>query len=288
MASTAADMGADTADYASWIGRQESIADVLDPARTNALRAALGDVTPLRAGDALPLLHHWLYFWDVRPPEGLGVDGHPARGGFLPAVPLPRRMWAGGRLTFHRPLQVGAAVTRTSTIRDVTAKSGRSGDLVFVTVEHELADAAGLAVTEQQDIVYRGAAAPGSIAAPVALAERPAAAWQGQVMPDPVLLFRYSALTMNGHRIHYDRPYAMDEEAYPALVVHGPLQATLLIDLAARHAPAPIATFTFRGQAPAFDGTVLHVCGEPGDGGADLWTQQGEAKNTVASVTYAA
>src|ERR1700758_3531780 len=133
-------------DFSAWVGRSEELADVLEPARTNALRAALGQAVPLAAGEELPLLHHWLYFWDVKPPEGLGPDGHPARGGFLPPVPLPRRMWAGGRLKFLQPLKVGERVTKVSTILKVEAKSGKSGELVFVTVEHRLSGAAGLAV----------------------------------------------------------------------------------------------------------------------------------------------
>jgi 3-methylfumaryl-CoA hydratase len=272
-------------DYSAWVGRTEDVVDVLEPARSNALRAALGEPAPLGAGEALPLLHHWLYFWDVKPPEGLGPDGHPARGGFLPPVQLPRRMWAGGRLKFLQPLRLGERVTRTSTILKVEAKSGRSGDLVFVTVEHRLAGADGLAVIEEQDIVYREAAAPGSIAAPAADGPAPAAPWRAEVVPDSVLLFRYSALTMNGHRIHYDRPYAMAEEAYPGLVVHGPLQATLLVDLAVRNLAQPVTGFDFRGQSPAFDGTRLHVCGAPTEAGASLWTEQAGTKNMVATVT---
>ncbi len=275
-------------DFSAWVGKVEETADVLEPARSNALRAALGDPAPRAAGDDLPLLHHWLYFWNVQPPEGLGTDGHPAKGGFLPPVPLPRRMWAGGRLKFLAPLKLGERVTRTSTILKVETKVGRSGTLVFVTVRHELAGAAGLAVSEEQDLVYRDAAAPGSIPAPAASGPEPVAAWRDDVRPDPVLLFRYSALTMNGHRIHYDRPYAMDEEAYPGLVVHGPLQATLLIDLAARHVGRPIAGFDFRGQSPAFDGTMLHVCGEATEGGASVWTEQSGTRNMVATVHCAA
>jgi 3-methylfumaryl-CoA hydratase len=268
--------------FEDWIGRSQSTTDVLDPARSNALDVALGGTGTLKAGDPLPLLDHWLHFWDVKPPAGLGADGHPAKGGFLPPVPLPRRMWAGGRLSFHQPLLLGAAVTRTSTITAVTEKTGKSGTLVFVTVRHELAAGAGLAVTEEQDLVYRDPA-PGVLPLPVA-APAPDAAWTETVNPDTVLLFRYSALTMNGHRIHYDRPYAMDEESYPALVVHGPLQAALLIRLAARKLAAPITGFDFRGQQPAFDGVPLHVCGDATDTGADVWTQQGAAKNMVATV----
>ena len=270
-------------DFSSWIGKQETVSDVLEPARSNALRAALGDPAPLQAGDALPQLHHWLYFWNVQPPAGLGTDGHPAKGGFLPPVPLPRRMWAGGRLKFLQPLRLGDTVTKTSTIRKVEAKSGKSGNLVFVTVEHQLTGPDGLAIVEEQDLVYREAAAPGSIRAPERAVEPAHAPWRRDLEADTVLLFRYSALTMNGHRIHYDLPYARDEEAYPALVVHGPLQATLLAELAVRELGRPLASFDFRGQVPAFGPRTLHVCGEPTEMGASLWTEQGGGKNMVAT-----
>ncbi|MEW9856226.1 FAS1-like dehydratase domain-containing protein [Novosphingobium rhizovicinum] len=270
-------------EFDDWVGRSQTSTDTFDCARSNALSLALGGEGSLKAGDRMPLLHHWLYFWDVKPPAGLGTDGHPAKGGFLPPVPLPRRMWAGGRLIFHRPLLLGAEVSKTSTILSVTEKTGRTGTLVFVTVRHELNAGEGVAITEEQDLVYRE---PASASLPVpTAAPAPATAWVEQIDPNPVLLFRYSALTMNGHRIHYDRPYAVEEEAYPALVVHGPLQATLLIGIAERNLDEPITGFSFRGQQPAFDGVPLHVCGEPGDNGAEVWTQQGEAKNMVATVT---
>ena len=272
-------------DFSAWVGRTEEVTDVLEPARSNALLAALGNPTAACAGAELPLTHHWLYFWNVQPPAGLGSDGHPAKGGFLPPVPLPRRMWAGGRLKFVAPLHLGERVTKLSKILKVEAKSGKSGDLVFVTVEHTISNESGVAIVEEQDLVYRGAAAPGSIPAPGADAGTPDVAWHTPVTPDPVLLFRYSALTMNGHRIHYDRPYAMGEEAYPGLVVHGPLQAALLADLAVRSLGKPLATFDFRGMAPAFDGTTLHVCGEPTEDGAKLWTEQGGGKNMTATAT---
>jgi len=269
-------------EFNEWVGRGQSVTDVLDPARSNALSVALGTAGDRKTGDALPLLHHWLYFWDVKPPSALGRDGHPAKGGFLPPVPLPRRMWAGGRLSFLKPLLLGAQVTRTSTITAISEKTGRSGTLVFVTMRHELDAGDGIAVSEEQDLVYRAPAA-GSVPAPVA-APPPAPPWLEQIDPNPVLLFRYSALTMNGHRIHYDRPYAMGEEAYPALVVHGPLQATLLVQLAAANLAGPITGFDFRGQQPAFDGVPLYVCGEPAEGGATVWTEQGGTKNMVATV----
>lgn len=191
-------------------------------------------------------------------------------------------MWAGGRLEFLEPLQLGEVVTRTSTILSVTEKSGRSGQLIFVTVKHELAGSRGPSIIEEQDIVYREAAAPGSVAAPKEKTEAPQTAWCEEVMPDPVLLFRYSALTMNGHRIHYDRPYAIQDESYPGLVVHGPLQATLLASLAVRKLGAPLTHFEFRGRSPAFDSSPLLVCSEKSDESLSLWTEQGGTKNMVA------
>jgi 3-methylfumaryl-CoA hydratase len=271
--------------FDDWVGRSQTAMDRLEPARSNALNKALGGDEVRHTGDPLPLLHHWLYFWDVQPPARLGPDGHPAKGGFLPPIPLPRRMWAGGRLRFHQPLRLGDVVTRTSTIQSVTEKTGRSGNLVFVTVRHELDAGEGIAISEEQDLVYREPAA-GALPM-VEPAPAPETPWRECVEPDPVLLFRYSALTMNGHRIHYDRPYASEEEAYPALVVHGPLQATLLIGLAERNLPTSIAGFDFRGQQPAFSGAPLHVCGAPSEDGAEVWTQQGEARNMVATVRTA-
>ncbi|MCB2047031.1 MAG: MaoC family dehydratase N-terminal domain-containing protein [Novosphingobium sp.] len=274
-----------SSEFSDWIGRSEELVDVIEPARSNALRAALGDPAPLQAGDAMPLLHHWLYFWNVVPPAGLGEDGHPAKGGFLPPVPLPRRMWAGGRVEFVKPIRLGERVNKVSKILDVQEKTGKTGRLVFVTVEHRLSGENGLAIVEEQDLVYREPAAPGSIMAPTGDGPAPEAPWCESINPDTVLLFRYSALTMNGHRIHYDLPYAMDEEAYHALVVHGPLQASLLIDLAARKLGKPIAKFSFRGQQPAFAGAPLHVCGEASEDGASVWTEQDGKKNMTASVT---
>lgn len=269
-------------EFENWIGRSQTVTVELDPARSNALDIAFGGEGTLRVGDPLPLLDHWLNVWEVKPPKELGVDGHPAKGGFLPPVALPRRMWAGGRLTFHKPLFLGSSVTRVSTITGIKEKTGKSGTLIFVTVRHDLDGGDGLAVSEEQDLVYREASSA-SLPMPVG-APAPDAAWSETVDPDTVLLFRYSALTMNGHRIHYDRPYAIAEENYPALVVHGPLQAALLIRLAARKLGGEITSFSFRGQQPAFDGVPLHVCGDTSDEGGEFWTQQGEAKNMVASV----
>ena len=263
-------------DFSEWIGKSEVQFDTLEPARSHALLSALGDtVTPVSEGK-LPLLHHWLYFWDVRPSADLGADGHPQRGGFLPPVPLPRRMWAGGRIKFIAALRLGERVERKSRILAVEGKRGKSGPLVFVTIRHELVGKNGLAIVEEQDIVFRDAAVPGSFIRPANPAPKPSQ-WRREIVPDTVMLFRYSALTMNGHRIHYDRPYAIAEEAYPGLVVHGPLQATLLADFAERKLERPLTRFEYRGLAPAFDQESLGICACMDDDRAELWTEQGGA-----------
>jgi 3-methylfumaryl-CoA hydratase len=268
-------MPLDIAQLRTWIGRTEAREDTVTPVPVAALAAVLDrDDPPPRPGDPLPPLWHWLYFLPLHRQSELGPDGHPRRGGFLPPVPLPRRMWAGGRLTFHRPLRIGEAIRRTSTVTDVTHKAGRTGDLVFVQVRHDIAGADGPALTEEQDIVYRDLPRPTEAAA----AARPApdrAAWRRDIAPDDVLLFRYSAVTFNGHRIHYDRRYVTEVEGYPGLIVHGPLIATLLADLLRQNTAAPLASFRFRAVRPIFDGAAFAVCGGMAAeaGRAALWAQ---------------
>ncbi len=270
-------MGLDIDHLRSWIGRQEVLTDRLTLIPAAALSATLDrDDPPPADGDALPPLWHWLYFLPIARQSEIGPDGHPRRGGFLPPVDLPRRMWAGGRFTFAQPLRFGEAITRTSTIMDVTVKDGRTGPLCFVLVRHEVAGENGLALTEEHDIVYRDMPAADEPPARV----RPAPAdgvWRRDIVPDPVLLFRYSALTFNGHRIHYDRSYVTQEEGYPGLIVHGPLIATLLVDLLRRNEAAPLRSFRFRAVSPLFDIASFAVCGRPGEGGAvSLWAQTAE------------
>jgi 3-methylfumaryl-CoA hydratase len=258
----------------SWIGKQETLLDQATRFPIAALSATLDRDDPLpRPGDPLPPLWHWLYFLPIARQSLLGPDGHPARGGFLPPVPLPRRMWAGGRLTFHQPLRVDEAITQVSTIQDVTIKHGRTGALCFVLVRHEVSGASGLALVEEQDIVYRDAAHPNE--APVA--PRPVRTddtWRRDIHPSEPLLFRYSALTFNSHRIHYDRRYVTETEGYPGLIVHGPLIATLLIDLLRRNAKQTVASFRFRAVSPLFDIAPFSVHGAPDRaGGAALWAR---------------
>jgi 3-methylfumaryl-CoA hydratase len=262
----------------SWIGRSEVTDDTVTTVPVKALSATLDrdDPSP-RPGDALPPLWHWLYFLPLHRESELGEDGHAKRGGFLPPVPLPRRMWAGGRFVFHQPLRVGEVIRRTSIVADVTHKQGRTGPLVFVRVRHEIAGENGLAVVEEQDIVYREAAGPNEAAAAPRRAPD-GAVWRRDIEPDAVLLFRYSALTFNGHRIHYDHPFVTKVEGYPGLIVHGPLIATLLVDLLRRNVEAGMTRFAFRAVRPLFDTARFAVCGVPeGDGkAAKVWAQDAE------------
>jgi len=234
----------------SFIGSVETSTDTVWPCLPGRMAATLGCEVP---DGALPPLWHWMLFQNWVPRGKIGADGHPQRGGFLPALPdLPRRMWAGSRLSYAGELHPGDAVTRISTITGITEREGRSGRLVFVTVRHEIARDGAVVITEEQDLVYRAAAALGSAPA--------GAVPDGVVVrPDEVMLFRYSALTGNGHRIHYDAPYAAGAEQYPALVVHGPLVATLLCGLLQR----PPQTLTIRALKPAFVGEELHLVRQP-------------------------
>ena len=270
----------------SWSGRTETLSDEITAAPVRGLSATLDrdDAAPV-AGTGLPPLWHWLYFLPHHRQSEIGPDGHAQRGGFLPPVPLPRRMWAGGRLQWvlSNPIQVGDTVQRTSRIASVTHKAGRTGDLLFVMVQHEVHNANGLALTEEHDIVYRAAALPGD-PVPSPVAAETGAAWQRQLMPDDVLLFRYSALTFNGHRIHYDRRYVTEVEGYPGLIVHGPLIATLLVDLVRRQAPeAVLKSFSFKALRPTFDPHPFQLSGQPSEDGKTvrLWAQDHEGWLTM-------
>jgi 3-methylfumaryl-CoA hydratase len=270
-------MSADRDPLQSWVGRTETRMDTIDPRPATLLSATLDrDDPPARAGDELPPLWHWLYFLPAYRHSDAGPDGHEKRGDFLPPVPLPRRMWAGSRLEWTLPLRIGDTVTRASRIASITEKRGASGALVFVVVRHELSTDAGLVLTEEHDIVYRDLLASGA-GTP---ARAPGAAtWRRRIVPDDVLLFRYSALTFNSHRIHYDRRYVTEVEGYPGLIVHGPLLATLLADLLRRHGVGEtLRKFEFRARRPLFDIAPFDVCGLPDPEGktAALWAQDVE------------
>jgi 3-methylfumaryl-CoA hydratase len=269
------------ADLAGWIGKTETVTDTVTATPYAALSATL-DRAPERpaVGTPLPPLWHWLYFLPLYRQSEVGPDGHAKRGGFLPPVPLPRRMWAGSQFEFNRPLRVGDRITRLSTIAEVTEKSGRTGSLVFVKVRHEIRanDEPSPAIVEFHDIVYREAAKPDDAAPPpkAAPSEHP---WQRHWVPDDVLLFRYSALTFNGHRIHYDRKYVTEVEGYPGLIVHGPLIATLLLDLLRSELPdAVVRRYEFRAVRPLFDINPFDVCGKPSADGKSvrLWARDNE------------
>jgi 3-methylfumaryl-CoA hydratase len=270
----------------SWVGRSETLHDTVGPTPVVALTATLDHpAMPVHAGTALPPLWHWLYFLPMHRQSEIGPDGHAKRGGFLPPVPLPRRMWAGSQFEFRSPIRVGDRVARTSTIADVTSKEGRTGKLVFVKVRHELRrnDAAEPALLEFHDIVYREAQGPNDVAPPPQSAPDDAA-WQRSIVPDDVLLFRYSALTFNGHRIHYDRRYVTEVEGYPGLIVHGPLIATLLLDLLRRERPdADVASFRFKAVRPTFDLHAFSVHGQPQADGKTvrLWAADHEGWLTM-------
>ena len=277
----------------SWIGKTETLTDDITAAPVRALSATLdrADADPV-SGTELPALWHWRYFLPHQRQSELGPDGHAKRGGFLPPVPLPRRMWAGGRLRWHldNSLVVGDAVKRVSRIESVTHKAGRTGDLLFVLVKHELHNAKGLALSEEHDIVYRANPQPGDPVPSPQPAEQ-GAAWTAEVVPDDVLLFRYSALTFNGHRIHYDRRYVTEVEGYPGLIVHGPLIATLLMNLLRNKLPgARLLNFQFRAVRPVFDIAPFKIHGTPSPDGktVELWTEDHEGWLTMqATATLA-
>lgn len=279
----------------SWQERSETMSDIITAAPLRALSATLDRDDPApEDGSAVPALWHWLYFLPHARQSEIGPDGHARRGGFLPPVPLPRRMWAGGRLRWEagNPLRVGQQVQRVSTIRSVQHKTGRSGELLFVLVEHRFSNQDGLALTEEHDIVYRAAARHGD---PVPPPQQPPlagqAAWSRTIVPDDVLLFRYSALTFNGHRIHYDRRYVTQVEGYPGLIVHGPLIATLLLDLLRRQVQgARVVAFDFKALRPTFDLHPFSVHGKPREDGRtiDLWAQDHEGLLTMQATAIVA
>jgi 3-methylfumaryl-CoA hydratase len=241
-----------SSEFDAWVGRSEVAEDLVTSRQVRQMAATLGtEGVETAEGAPLPPLWHWMGWLPETPMAGLGPDGHPARGGFLPPVPLERRMWAGGRLSFHAPLRIGQPMRRTSSILKVVEKRGATGQMVFVTVGHEIAGSEGLAVTEEQDIVY--VAMPDRFTPPPPVPAPAGSAWSDPVEMDTVRLFRFSALTFNAHRIHFDLPYATGVEKYPGLVVHGPMQAMLLMQAARLHAGGALpARFKFRGVRPMF------------------------------------
>ena len=266
-----------------WIGRTEQVTDVVTAHLVKGLRATLFmEIGAPKPGDAAPWTAHWCLAQPVYPMSQLGPDGHPTRGGFLPPVPLPRRMWAGGELEFFEPLRVGDEMTRSSRISDVTMKSGSTGVLCFVSVEHAITTARGTAIRERQDIVYRDMSAPQAAAPAKAPPPPPAAKHRESHMADPVLLFRYSALTFNGHRIHYDRDYVTRVEGYPGLIFHGPMQAAFIVELAAKlHGGTAPKKLGYRGLQPLFEGSEFTVNANDTPVGMELWIANSAGQPTM-------
>jgi 3-methylfumaryl-CoA hydratase len=263
-----------------WIGRSDEAADIVTAQLVKGLRATLFmEIGKPAPGDAAPFTVHWCLAQPVYSMSELGPDGHPTRGGFLPPVPLPRRMWAGGELEFVEPLRVGDEATRTSRIADVTMKSGSTGPLCFVSVEHVVTTPRGIAIRERQDIVYREMSTAQPPTKPAAAS--PAALHSISHMADPVLLFRYSALTFNGHRIHYDRDYVTRVEGYPGLIFHGPMQAALLVEFAAKLRGTAPKKFSYRGLQPLFEGSEFSVNANNSDAGMELWTANSAGQPTM-------
>jgi 3-methylfumaryl-CoA hydratase len=259
-------------DLRQWIGRKEIHTDTATAWPVAALSATLDRPDPEPAiGTQIPPGWHWLYFLETTPGSKLARDGHPERGGFLPPVELPRRMWAGGRIDFCSPLRIGDSLLRESEIVSVEPKQGKSGSLVFVTVRHTIRSPGTIAVVEEHDIVYREAAKPGD-RSPAGEAAPQDAPWRRALTADAVLLFRFSALIFNAHRIHYDIDYCR-EEGYPGLIVHGPLQTILALDLCRRNDPRPVRRLDYRARLPVYHGEPFTVNGDPDANGQSvtLW-----------------
>jgi 3-methylfumaryl-CoA hydratase len=265
-----------------WIGRTTEATDIVTAQLVKGLRATLfQEIGEPKTGDAAPFTVHWCLAQPVFPMAQLGPDGHPTRGGFLPPVPLPRRMWAGGELEFFDALRVGDEPKRLSRITDVSLKSGSTGTLCFVSVQHDVTTPRGLAIRERQDIVYREMTST-SAALAKAPPPPPVAKHRESHMADPVLLFRYSALTFNGHRIHYDRDYVTKVEGYSGLIFHGPLQAAFIVELAAKlHGGKPPKKFVYRGVQPLFEGSEFSVNANENGEGLELWTANSEGQPTM-------
>jgi 3-methylfumaryl-CoA hydratase len=273
----------------AWVGSQTDTEATLTLDVAQRMAATLNrNPALLRTGEPLPPLWHWLYFHEAVQTADLGEEGHAKLGGFLPPIPLPRRMWAGGRLVFERPLPIGALASKQSVVEAVGAKQGRSGQLVFVTVKHVVRVDSETCLTEWQDLVYRAAVQPAA-AQPGEAASSPKPApdnaqWSETVIPDPITLFRYSALTFNSHRIHYDVDYCRQVEGYPGLIVHGPLTATLLVDLLTRHTPGKtLREFQFRAVSPLFVGQPIYFSGQRSNDAVEVW-----AANAASSLAMSA
>lgn len=271
--------------YQAWIGKQSSTKALVTAYQADALTATLDrDDPPYKEGDVIPPGWHLFYIREVVKLRDTAEDGHPKRGDFLPPIDLPRRMWAGTKATYHKPIHVGENISNITTIESVTPKVGKTGQLVFLKLKNEISGEDGVATTELQDVVYREEAQPG-MAAPEPPPPPGEALWKRTIHPSPVLLFRYSALTMNSHRIHYDRTYVTEVEKYPGLLVHGPLTFTLLLDLFRReNADKILKSFSVRAVSPIYDTHDFVVEGAPdGDGDATLWALNHEGRLAMSA-----
>jgi 3-methylfumaryl-CoA hydratase len=271
-------------DYKKWIGRTEVATQVAELWPVTGLYALLDKAPAPKIGDPLPPCGHWLYFTPMVRQSKIGFDGHPERGDFLPAIVEPRRMWAASDITFHAPIRLGDELEKTARIADVAQKVGATGALIFVTVENDYRAGGELALSEKQTIVYRDHPRPDEVPPPPKPApEKPD--WSRELKADPVMLFRYSAVTFNGHRIHYDHPYVTQEEGYPNIIVQGQLIATLLLDTFAAHNPGVEAKrFSFRAMKPLFSGEPFFAEGASNDtGGLDLWSRNGDGHLTLSA-----
>ncbi len=255
-----------------WIGKSQTREEVINARQAELLAVTMGIPAPAN-GDTLPECWHWAWFNDALPAAELGRDGHPKRGGFLPPVPLPRRMWAGGKLNFVSPIIVGKEIKKISTIKEIKHRTGNSGELCIVSIGHQLFDGETLCIDEVQNLVFREDPSPDAPApAPI---KPPAGAEQSiDLHPDPVMMFRYSALTFNGHRIHYDVDYARDVEGYPDLVFHAPLTATALCNLASGIQPGkPIREFEYRATAPLFCNASVKLNAKQENNHITVWAE---------------
>jgi 3-methylfumaryl-CoA hydratase len=264
-------MTMDIAHLKSWIGRREVVEDNVPGFPSRALAATLDQKLTPGSSDSLPPLWHWIYFLSIHRQSELAEDGHARRGGFIPPVPLPRRMFAGAQIEFRRPIRLGRRAIRESTIEDLVVKKGRTGELVFLKIRIDIRNDDGLALTEYQDIVYREAPRPGE--APAAPTKRRTPDWCQVIHPSDSLLFRYSALIFNAHRIHLDRGYATGHEGYGGLVVHGQLVATMLAELARKHFPKPMTAFRFRAIRPIVDTAPFTIFGAQKESSVHLWAE---------------
>lgn len=275
-------------DFDAWIGRSRTAHDEISAFPVNALAATLDRDDALAvAGTAVPPLWHWLYFLPIFRPGDMRRDGHMQGGDFMPPIPLPRRVWAGSQFDWNaaNPLRVGDRATRTSRIGSITRKEGKSGELVFVKLIHEYHNAQGLCFTNEHLSAFRGEPKGEAKAAP-ALADT-AAQWQRTLVPDTAMLFRYSALMFNAHRIHYDAPYATKEEHYPAVLVQGPLIATLLLDLLQRQAPgASVRRLEFKAVRSAFVDRPLQLRGQPEGQQVRLWAADEEGRLVMSALAH--